>query len=130
APLSSIASEFVRLAGTGELFKHAATSGQEFLYGFALAAVVGIPLGILIATNDAVRDFVDPWISFLYATPTIALAPLFILWFGIGIASKIAVVFLLAVFPIVINTSTGIRSTDQHLIEAARSFCASRRQIF
>jgi len=77
-----------------------------------------------------VRDFVDPWVSAVYATPTVALAPLFIFIFGIDAPSKMAVVFLLAVFPIVINTATGVRSTEQVYIEAARSFSANRLQIF
>ncbi len=102
----------------------------ERLWGFLLAAAIGIVLGILIATSDTVHDFVDPWISALYSTPTVALAPLFIVIFGIDTPSKIAVVFLLAVFPIVINTATGIRATDNVYLEAARSFCASRNQIF
>jgi NitT/TauT family transport system permease protein len=77
-----------------------------------------------------VKDFLDPWVSAVYATPTVALAPLFIFVFGIDAASKMAVVFLLAVFPIVINTATGIRSTEQIYIDAARSFSANRGQIF
>lgn len=129
-PLTEIWASFTKLLSTGELQRHINISLSEFIWGFLLAAVVGITLGVLIATNDLVRDFVDPWISALYATPTIALAPVFILIFGIDIPSKIAVVFLLAVFPIVINTTTGIRTTDQVYIDAARSFCASRGQIF
>jgi NitT/TauT family transport system permease protein len=69
-------------------------------------------------------------VSGFYATPIIALAPLLILWFGIGIWSKIAVVFSLVVFPVIINTEAGIRQTDPQLIEAAKSFCANRWQIF
>jgi NitT/TauT family transport system permease protein len=74
--------------------------------------------------------YVEPWMNGLYATPTIALAPLFLLWFGIDIWSKVAVVFLSALFPIVINTATGIESTDRNVLEAARSFNASRNQVF
>lgn len=129
-PLSSIVTSFWMMATTGTLWRHISTSSIEFLWGFALAAVVGIGLGILIATSPIARDFIDPWISALYSTPTVALAPLFIVIFGIDIPSKIAVVFLLAVFPVVINTAAGIRATDRVYIEAARSFCASRRQIF
>ena len=129
-PLSAIFSSFGALVASGQIWRHVYTSGMEFLWGFALAAVVGIVLGIAIATNELARDFIDPWISALYATPTVALAPIFILVFGIDMPSKIAVVFLLAIFPIVINTATGIRSTDRVYIEAARSFCATRGQIF
>ena len=129
-PLSSIFASFWKMLVGGQLWRHISVSSLEFIWGFLLAGVVGITLGIAIATNEVVRDFVDPWISALYSTPTVALAPLFIVVFGIDMPSKIAVVFLLAVFPIVINTATGIRSTDQVYLEAARSFCASRNQIF
>jgi NitT/TauT family transport system permease protein len=130
APISEIWVKFLQLAASGELQRHVLVSLNEFLVGFALAAVLGVLLGIAIASSNTVRDFVDPWVSAVYATPTVALAPLFIFIFGIDAPSKMAVVFLLAVFPIVINTSTGMRSTDQIYIEAARSFSASRAQIF
>jgi NitT/TauT family transport system permease protein len=130
APLSDIWVKFVQLTVTGELTRHVLVSLNEFFVGFALAAVVGIGLGIAIASSDTARDFIDPWVSAVYATPTVALAPLFIFIFGIDAPSKMAVVFLLAVFPIVINTATGMRSTDQVYIEAARSFSANRAQIF
>jgi NitT/TauT family transport system permease protein len=130
APLSDIVAKFVKLAASGELQRHVLVSLNEFFVGFAFSAVVGVALGVAIATSDAVRDFVDPWVSAVYATPTVALAPLFIFIFGIDAPSKMAVVFLLAVFPIVINTATGIRSTDQVYIDAARSFSANRAQIF
>jgi NitT/TauT family transport system permease protein len=130
APLSDIWVKFVQLTASGELMRHVLVSLNEFFVGFAVAAVFGIGLGIAIATSDAVRDFVDPWVSAVYATPTVALAPMFIFIFGIDAPSKMAVVFLLAVFPIVINTATGMRSTDQIYIEAARSFSANRAQIF
>src|SRR5712692_3124120 len=130
APISDIWVKFLQLAAAGELQRHILVSLNEFFVGFAIAAVFGIFLGIAIASSDAVNDVVDPWVSAVYATPTVALAPLFIFVFGIDAASKMAVVFLLAVFPIVINTATGIRSTEQIYIEAARSFTANRRQIF
>jgi ABC-type nitrate/sulfonate/bicarbonate transport system permease component len=130
APISDIWIKFLQLAGTGELQRHVLVSLNEFFVGFALAAVLGILLGIVIASSDTAKDFIDPWVSAVYATPTVALAPLFIFMFGIDAPSKMAVVFLLAIFPVVINTATGMRSTDQVYIEAARSFSASRAQIF
>lgn len=130
APLEAIAWTAIQLWESGRLQQHTLVSFTEFAGGFALAAFVGIVLGLLIATNEALGDCLEPWISALYATPTIALAPLFILGFGIGIPSKIAVVFMLAFFPIVINTISGIRTTEQVYLEAARAFCATRRQIF
>jgi ABC-type nitrate/sulfonate/bicarbonate transport system permease component len=118
APLTKIFESAAKLWVAGQLQRHILISLNEFVWGYALAAALGIGLGLLIATNDVVRDFVDPWISAIYATPTVALAPLFI------------IVFLLAFFPIVINVSTGVRATDRVFIEAAHSFCASRGQIF
>src|SRR6266567_7700275 len=107
APISDIWAKFLQLAATGELTRHVLVSLNEFFVGFAVAAVLGILLGIAIASSDTARDFIDPWVSAVYATPTVALAPLFIFIFGIDAPSKMAVVFLLAVFPIVINTSSG-----------------------
>jgi NitT/TauT family transport system permease protein len=130
APISDIWIKFLQLAGTGELQRHILVSLNEFFVGFAIAAVLGVLLGIAIASSETAKDFIDPWVSAVYATPTVALAPLFIFMFGIDAPSKMAVVFLLAIFPVVINTATGMRSTDQVYIDAARSFSASRVQIF
>jgi NitT/TauT family transport system permease protein len=105
-------------------------SGLEFVVGFALAAVSGIAMGIAVGVSDAIRDVMEPWLSALYATPVVAFAPLFVVWMGIGASSKIAVAFLLAVLPIIINTSAGIRTTEQSLIDVARSFAATRQQVF
>jgi len=129
-PLSKIWAAFLKLAASGELWKHTSVSLQEFALGFVVAAVVGILLGLLLATNTRLRDYAGPWVSFLYAVPLVAIAPLFIVAFGIGIMSKVVVIFLVAVFIILVNTEVGVLSTDPHLIEAARSFGASRVQIF
>jgi NitT/TauT family transport system permease protein len=72
----------------------------------------------------------DPWVSMLYSTPIIALGPLFILWFGIGMSSKVAVIFLVVVFPVLLNAFVGLSTTDLGLIEAARSFGATTAQVF
>src|SRR5574341_705373 len=129
-PPSHVVGAFEELLAKGELQTHVYVSGFEFIVGFALAAVVGIALGIAIGVSDAVRDFLDPWLSALYATPVVAFAPLFVVWMGIGPSSKVAVAFLLAVLPIIINTSAGIRTTEQNLVDVARSFSATRRQVF
>ena len=129
-PPSHVVTAFADLLGRGELQGHVYVSGLEFVIGFALAAIVGIALGIAIGASNLVRDLLDPWLSALYATPVVAFAPLFVVWMGIGPSSKVAVAFLLAVLPIIINTSAGIRTTDQNLVDVARSFAASRGQIF
>ncbi len=129
-PPSDVGAAFAELLAKGELQTHVYVSGFEFVVGFALAAVVGIGTGMAIGVSDAVRDVLEPWLSALYATPVVAFAPLFVVWMGIGPSSKVAVAFLLAVLPIIINTSTGIRTTEQNLVDVARSFAATRQQVF
>jgi len=120
----------IALARTGELQRHVLVSFQEFILGYAIAAVTGILIGLLVTSSRAVSAIANPWIDGLYATPIIAIAPLVILWFGIGIWSKVFVVFSVVVFPVIINTEAGIRNTDRTLIEAVRSFGATPLQIF
>ena len=129
-PPSHVVRAFVDLVRQGELQTHVYVSGLEFVVGFGLAAVVGVLLGLAIGVSDLVRDVLEPWLSALYATPVVAFAPLFVVWMGIGPSSKVAVAFLLAVLPIIINTSAGIRTTDQNLVDVARSFSATRGQVF
>jgi NitT/TauT family transport system permease protein len=121
---------FGDLVQGGELVDDMAVSGQEFITGYVLAALVAIPLGLLIGWYPRVRYALDPFITFFYATPRIVLLPLLIIWLGIGIESKIAVVFLGAFFAMVINTTAGVRSLDTSLLRVARSFGASDRHIF
>ncbi len=115
---------------SGEMERHIVISGIEFALGYAIASVIGVVLGFGMANNATVKQALQPWISGLYATPTIALAPLFILWLGIGIWSKVLVVIFLVLFPVTINTEAGLRTTSERLIEMLRSFGASPRQIF
>lgn len=120
----------VHLAGTGELWRHVSISGEEFVIGYLIASFLGIALGLAMASSVTVKQVMQPWVSGLYATPVIALAPLFILWLGIGVWSKVVVVILLVLFPVTINTEAGLRTTSERLIEMLRSFGASSRQIF
>src|SRR5215467_11825440 len=119
-----------RLAIGGQLGPHIAISAAEFAIGYALASLLGIAIGFVMASSELARKILQPWIAGLYATPTIALAPLFILWLGIGIWSKVLVVIFLVLFPVTINTEAGLRTTSERLIEMLRSFGASPRQIF
>jgi len=121
---------FVSLVRGGSLWNDLWVSGQELVYGYGLAIIIGLPLGLLMGWYRRFAFAVDPYVNFFYSTPRVALLPLLIIWFGIGIASKIAVVFLGAFFPIVINTMTGVRNLDPSLLKAARSFGASDPQIF
>jgi ABC-type nitrate/sulfonate/bicarbonate transport system permease component len=127
---SRIVAAYGSLIASGELGKDIAVSSTEFLWGFGLSIVVGIPLGILIGWYKPVEAVFDPFVNFFYATPRVALLPLMIVWLGIGPNSKIAIVFLGAVFAILISTITGIQNLDVTLIRAARSFGANDLQIF
>lgn len=125
---SRIAAAFVELA-QGRLWHDLWVSGVEFALGLALAIVVGIPAGVLLGWSSRLNAIFGPYVAALYAVPRVALMPLLILWLGIGIYSKVAVVFLGAVFPILVNTMSGVRVLDEALVRCARSFGASDRQI-
>jgi NitT/TauT family transport system permease protein len=127
---SQILQAIYALTISGELQRHLAISAIEFALGYIIASAIGIVLGFVMANSATAKRALQPWISGLYATPTIALAPLFILWLGIGIWSKVLVVIFLVLFPVTINTEAGLRTTSERLIEMLRSFGASPRQIF
>ncbi len=110
---------FGQLIAQGDLLRDILVSGQEFVLGFVLAIVVGIPLGILMGWYRMLEAVFDPFLNFLYATPRVALVPLFIIWLGIGVNSKIAIVFLGAVFAVLINTIIGMKNLDESLLKAA-----------
>ena len=103
-------------------------SVQEFAIGYAAAAALAIPFGLVTGWFRPLHYFFDPWLSAFNATPRIALLPLVILWVGLGIMSKIVIVFLGVFFPIVIQTFYGVRTVDANLIEVSRSFGATPRQ--
>ena len=105
-------------------------SGLNFVLGFAMALVLGVILGVIIGWYRRIEMLLNPFVNALYAIPRVAMIPLIIIWFGIGIWSKVFIVFMTAFFPILINTIGGIRATDPDLLRAARAFCASDWQIF
>ena len=127
---SQILTAIYNLTVTGEMGTHIAISSIEFILGYVIACVLGVALGFGMASNETFKKAMQPWISGLYATPTIALAPLFILWLGIGIWSKVLVVIFLVLFPVTINTEAGLRTTSERLVEMLKSFGASSSQVF
>lgn len=120
----------VKLFQRGDIWVDIATSGQEIAYGYGLAVVVGLVVGILMGWYTRFQYALDPFVNFFYSTPRIVLVPLFIIWLGIDIESKVAVIFLGALFPIIINTMAGVRNTEAALLRVARSFGASDALIF
>jgi ABC-type nitrate/sulfonate/bicarbonate transport system permease component len=115
---------------SGELLHHAAISLGRAISGYAMAALVGVGLGLLIAWSRIAEDFFDPLIELIRPLSTFALIPIFFLWFGIGNASKIMIIFKSCFFPIVLNTIAGIKGVDKKLIMAARSLGADGRQMW
>lgn len=115
---------------TGEIYHDLYVSGVEFLGGYFLAAVVGIPFGIMTGWYKRMSYIFDPFVNALNATPRVALLPLVIIWLGIGILSKVGIIFLGAVFSILINTRDGVKTTPVNLLNAARSFGASEWMVF
>jgi NitT/TauT family transport system permease protein len=114
----------------GSIWTDLAVSGEELVYGYGLAIVVGLPIGLLMGWYRRANMALDPFVNFMNAMPRIALVPLLIIWFGIGIWSKVAVIFLSSIFPVLINTQAGIRNLDAGWVKAAHSFGASDLQLF
>jgi len=119
-----------QMFASGEIFNDLYVSGIEFIVGYILSVVVAIPFGIAIGWYKRFAYVCDPFVNAMNATPRIALLPLVIIWLGIGILSKVGIIFLGAVFPLLINTRDGVKTTPHNLLTAARSFGASEWQIF
>ena len=127
---SHVAIALKNWAVSGALWRDLGVSLLELAIAFGIAALVGIPLGVIMGWNRPAEYAIDPFIWVLYSSPTVSLWPLFIIWFGIGIKSIIILAFLFAVVQVTINTFAGVRGIDPMLIRCARSFNASRKDLF
>ena len=127
---SLIGAAFKEQIQGSKLWHDLAVSSQAFLWGFSFAVIVGIPLGLVMGWRRRVEYSLDPFLTALYASPLVALAPLFIIVFGVGVLGKAALVFLLAVFPFIFNTFAGVKSTDALLINVIRSFGGSEKDLY
>ena len=127
---SRIAVAASKMIGSGEIWPHLRVSLSEFGLGFGLAVVAGVPVGILVGWYRWAFAASNPFISGINATPREALMPLIVIWLGIAIWSKVALVFLGAVFPILFNMMTAMHTMDESLLKVAQSFGAKDRQIF
>lgn len=119
---TKIAVAFYDLILSGELPYYLGQSLEVMFYGLSIAVIVGIPLAVAMARVRWLDWALDLPINALYATPLVAVVPLLVLWFGIYLKAKIIVVFLFAVFPVLINTYQGVRECDKNMIEVARSY--------
>jgi ABC-type nitrate/sulfonate/bicarbonate transport system permease component len=100
-----------------------------FLAGFALSVGVGLVVGLLLGWYRALHAVLDPWVTMLYAAPRLALIPLVVVWFGIGFKAQVVIVFLLGVFPMIINTMAGVAAMDRAHLRVARSFLATDKDV-
>lgn len=105
-------------------------SATAFGWGYVIALFSGAIIGVLIGWYKYLRFALEPLVAFLYATPRVALVPMFIIWFGIGVESKIALVVALAIFPMIINTASAVQAIDRDLVRVASVYGASTQQLF
>jgi taurine transport system permease protein len=125
-----IAVGFIDLVESGDLLQDLAVSAVPFGLGLALAAIVGVPLGIVMGWRARVGYALDPLMTVFYASPLAALAPLLVIFFGVGISGKTIIVFSLAVFPFIFNVASGVRAVDRLLINVVRSLGGRERDIY
>ena len=112
------------------LLQHGWVTTYEMLLGYLLAVAVAIPLAIAITSSQRFDQFVMPTMLFFQVVPKVAVAPLFLVWFGVGVLPKVLVAFLISFFPIVIDAAVGLRSMSSEMNDLARSMGSSRIQIF
>ncbi|HEY6197699.1 MAG TPA: ABC transporter permease [Candidatus Binatia bacterium] len=125
---SGVARSFWKLAASGELARHFAATLMEFAYGFSAACLIGIPLGYFMGMHKWLEEWMEPWIATLYSIPIITIVPLIIIWFGIGMMSKVIVVFKITIVELILNTAAGVKTIDPLWLEISRSFRLSRWQ--
>ena len=127
---TAVGAAAVKMIASGELWKYLSQSLIVLFAGLGLATVFGITLGLVMARFWVIDVALDTYITALYSIPSVALVPVLVLWFGIEISAKIAVVFLFTFFPIVINTHQGVKNVDDRLTEVGRAFRCSERQLW
>ena len=131
SPLTTFAHLFVpKLASHYHWLNHIRTTLDEILISFSLMAVLGIFVAMLMTWSNFLRRVIEPIITLFNSLPKIALAPLFILWFGFGIIPKILIAILISIFPVVINTAAGLNAVEEDLLDLVRYLHASKWQIF
>ena len=120
-PPRSVLRSFWSLLLSGQLKKHFVATLLEFAYGFSTACIVGVVLGYFMGMYKWFDQIMDPWIAALYSIPIITIVPLIIIWFGIGMMSKVIVVFKITAVAIILNTAAGIKALDPVWLELAKS---------
>lgn len=127
---SEVAASLVGLFSSGRIWQHLVVSGSELFIGFGLAALIGIPLGLASGRSRLLGAIVSPFVIIGWVTPRIAFIPLLTLYLGFGLSQKVAVVFLMCIFPIVVMVTTGARSVSPDLLKVPISLDAPRLWVF
>jgi NitT/TauT family transport system permease protein len=127
--LAILAAPTVDILGSGSLIDNALLSIERVLLGFGLAAAVGIPVGIVMGYWKRAEDFLDPAIQLFRPIPPLAWIPLALAWFKTGIVSMTFIIFIGAVFPVLLNTVDGVKSVNRTWVESAFTFGATQAQI-
>lgn len=128
-PMSVILMDFVRLLGDAELYQHAGASLFRAGTGLLIAIVFGVTAGVLMAWYKPVRVVLNPIVQLFYPMPKSALIPVMIIWLGIGSASKIVLIFLGSMLPVIVSAFNGTRGVEQVYVWSARSLGASEREV-
>lgn len=129
-PPTAILNAFVTTTATGELPKQLWQTASVLFVGFGLSVVTGMVVGVAMGTFRILRRILDPYVNALYAMPTVALVPLVIIWLGLEFQAKVFLTWLVAVFPVIINTQVGVSNVPGAYIETARAFGCNRWQTF
>ncbi len=127
---TAVAQAFVEVLMSGELLSYMKESLLVLGYACILSVIIGVILGVLMGRFAAFEWATDIYVSALYSMPMVAMVPLIVLWFGFKVPAKVIIVFLFMVFPILINTFQGVKNADRNLLEVARSFCSTERQLW
>jgi NitT/TauT family transport system permease protein len=126
---SLIGERLLSLFGSGEIWRHLDATASEAVLGLLLGAAVGTPIGMALAHYRRAAEIVDPFVMGLYGLPRVALAPMFILWFGISLLAKVMMSFSMVVFVFILNVTEGIRTIDPDMVDLMRTMRAPRSYI-
>jgi len=126
---TAIAVRLYELFATGEIWPNLLTTAQELIFGYLIGVAAGIIAGVALGRSPRAAAVIEPYLMAFYGIPKIALAPLFVIWFGIGIWSKVALAGIMVFFLVFYNVYTGIRSVDRDLLNLVRVLGADRRQL-
>lgn len=130
SPPSAIAFRIDEMIRIGYLQENITFSVQNFVMGYIFAAGIGLPFGLMMGSIRAMDRLLSPFVWAFYSTPRITLQPIIVIWLGFGWESKVLIIFLTAVFPILVNAMAGVQTVDQSLLRAGRVFGASRLHMY